>query len=119
MPKNRDTSVLLFFGHVLKTPAVDKGVYYLLANTLSGREDDLLSDITFALNEKSLTGRYAQFYKITSYTDHKLEELWALHSPYEFAKRHKDFLKDLSEFLFGRTRWKFTDDGLIECAQPI
>ena len=117
--KNRDIYVEIYFGYVLKNAAGDKGIDDLLADTLSGKEGDLLKDIAYALNEKLLTGEYVRFHKITTYTDHKLEELWALHSPYEFAKLHKDFLKDLPEFLFGRTRWKFTEDGKIESAQPI
>ena len=62
-------------------------------------EGELQKDIAYTLNEKNLNGKYVRFHKITTYTDHKLEELWALHSPYEFAKLHKDFLKDLPEFL--------------------
>lgn len=117
--KNRELYVEIYFGHVRKNPAQDKGIDDLLANTLSGKENELLEDIDYCMNEKDLAGKYVQFHKITTCTDYKLEELWCLHSPNEFARLHKDILKDLPEFLIGRNRWRFNDKGELESAQPI
>lgn len=58
-------------------------------------------------------------FKITGFTDHRLMELWCLHSHEAFAERHKDLLKNLPEFLFNRYRWKFDEDGKVVSAQPF
>ena len=36
-----------------------------------------------------------------------------------FAERHKEILKNLPEFLFGRYRWKFDENGKVVLAQPF
>lgn len=117
--KNRDLYVEVYFGYVLKNDKGDKGVDDLLANTLAGHEEKLMEDVQYCMNEKEMVGQYVQFHKITVFTDHKLEELWSLHNPQEFALKHKDILKDLPEFIIGRHKWRFTEDGNIESAQPI
>lgn len=117
--KNRDIYVEAFIGHVNKNSAGDKGIDDLLANTLRGKESDLVDDIYFALNDKKGLGKYVELFKITTWTDFKLMELWALHSHEAFAQRHKDILKELPEFVFGRYRWKFDDEGRVVLAQPF
>lgn len=116
---NRSLFVEIYFGYVLKNEHGDKGVDDLLANTLAGSEDKLKEDIDFCINEKNLSGSYVQLHKITSYTDYKLEEIWNLHNPLEFAQKHKEVLQDLPEFSIGRHKWRFNEKGEIESAQPI
>lgn len=58
-------------------------------------------------------------FKVTTWTDHKLQELWGLHSHEVFAERHADLLRNLPEFLFGRYRWKFDEHGKVILAQPF
>lgn len=117
--KNRELYIEIFFGYVLKNQHDDKGIDDLLSNSLAGKEDELKKDIDFCINEKSLLGTYVQLHKITTYTDHKLEEIWSLHNPQEFAQKHKNVLKDLPEFSIGRHKWRFGESGEIESAQPI
>ena len=117
--KNRDLYVEAFIGHINKNEAEDKGLDDLLANTLKGKEDELAKDIEFACNDKRGLGKYVEMIKVTGFTDHKLAELWCLHSHEAFAARHKELLQGLPEFLFGKYRWKFDEDGKVVLAQPF
>lgn len=117
--KNRNIYVEIFVGHVLKNEAGDKGVDDLLANTLRDHEEELAADMEFACNEKKGCGKYVEMFKVTTWTDHKLQELWCLHSHEAFANRHKDILRNLPEFLFSRYRWKFDEHGKVVLAQPF
>ena len=102
--KNRNIFVEIFVGHINKNEAGDKGLDDLLANSLRGKEEELAADIEFACNEKKGLGKYIEMFKVTTWTDHKLQELWGLHSHEVFAERHADLLRNLPEFLFGRYR---------------
>ena len=117
--KNRDIYLEIFVGHIRKNDAGDKGLDDLLANTLLGKEDELAADFDYACNDKKGSGQYVEMFKITGFTDHRLMELWCLHSHEAFAERHKDLLKNLPEFLFNRYRWKFDEDGKVVSAQPF
>lgn len=119
MLKNRNIYVDIFIGHINKNEAGDKGVDDLLANSLQGKENELATDIEFACNEKKGLGKHVEMFKVTTWTDHKLLELWCLHSHEAFANRHKEILRNLPEFLFGRYRWKFDESGNIVSAQPF
>lgn len=117
--KNRDLYVEAYVGHVRKNEAGDKGIDDLLANSLKGREDELREDLAFAVNDKKGQGQFVEVFKVTTWTDFKLMELWGLHSHEVFAQRHRDILKELPEFVFGRYRWKFDEDGHVVSAQPF
>jgi len=116
--KNRDIYVEIYFGHVNHIGS-DKGIDDLLTNSLRGHEADFIKDFNFLINEKNLSGQYSQVFKITSWSDHKLEEVWCLDSPQKFAERHLEQLKNLPEFLIGRYRWKYDDSGNLVSAQPF
>lgn len=117
--KNRDIYVEIYVGHINKNDAGDKGLDDLLANSLKGKEETLSKDIEFAVNDKKGLGQHVEMFKVTTWTDHKLQELWCLHSHVAFAQHHKDILKNLPEFLFGRYRWKFDESGEVVLAQPF
>ena len=117
--KNRDIYVEIFIGHIRKNEAGDKGLDDLLANTLRNREKELAEDFNYACNDKRGGGRFVEMFKVTTSTDHKLAELWCLHSHEAFAERHKEILKNLPEFLFGRYRWKFDENGKVVLAQSF
>lgn len=117
--KGRDIYVEIYIGHVNKTESNDKGIDDLLANTLKNRESILADDIEKAITEKSKLGKYVTLYKITSWTDHKLEELWSLNNPQKFAEAHKSVLMNLPEFKIGRHLWRFNENGQFVSAQPI
>lgn len=116
---NRNIWVEIYAGHINKNEAQDKGLDDLLANTLAGKEDDLIKDIDILINEKNLTGKYVQLFKITTCTEHKLQELWSLQSPQKFAEAHRDILVNLPEFKIGKHKWRFDESGVLESAQPI
>ncbi len=116
--KNQNIYVEIYIGHT-KAVGNDKGIDDLLAHTLKGREDDFLKDFNKLINEKSLDGEYCQLFKITSWTDHKLEEIWALDNVTRFAEMHRDELIELPEFMFGRHKWKFNEKGELVFAQPF
>lgn len=111
--------VEILFGYVLKNEANDKGIDDLLANTLKKDPDALAKDIADARNRKPMTGSYVQLYKISTYSDNKLMELWHLQAPKDFALQYIEQLKDLPEFTFGGRRYRFNDAGEFESAQPI
>lgn len=116
--KNRNIYVEIWLGHT-KAVGGDKGIDDLLANTLKGNEGALKEDIEKACNAKDHDGKYVQLWKITSWTDHKLEEIWSIDSAQNFANAHKDILAQMPEFCIGRHQWKFDDEGNLCLAQPF
>ena len=119
MLKNRGVMVEIYIGHINKNDEGDKGLDDLLADKLAGHEDELAKDIEFACNEKSGVGQYVEMFKITTWNDQKLKELWNLQSHEKFAEQHKDVLAGLPEFLFGRYAWKFDESGKLVSASPF
>lgn len=117
--KNRGIYIEIYIGHVQKNEKKDKGIDDLLSNSLKDNPDTLIEDINYLINEKNLAGKYVQLYKITSWTDAKLEELWHLNNPTQFAKAHEETLRALPEFRIGKHIWRFNQDGNIESAQPL
>lgn len=117
--ENREISVEIYVGHVQPNEAKDKGIDDLLANSLRGKEEELLNDLNYLINEKDMTGRYIQLFKITAVNDTKIQEIWHLNNPTAFAKAHIDVLRNLPKFRIGRHVWRFTEKGEIESAQPV
>lgn len=117
--KSRQIFVEIYFGHVNKNEVDDKGIDDLLTNSLKGKEDQILKDLHDLQCNKDLTGKYLTLYKITTLTDHKIEEFWHLNNPASFAKAHKDILKNLPEFRIGKHAWKFDGNGEFVSAQPL
>lgn len=116
---NRQLYVETYVGNISKNEKGDKGIDDLLSNTLKGKEADLLADINYLIYEKNLTGKFIKLNKVTTWTDNKLEEIWNLNNPQNFANKHKALLKHLPEFRIGKHKWRFNDTGEIESAQPI
>lgn len=118
MLKNRGIMVEIYLGHINKNEAGDKGLDDLLANTLFGREEELVQDFEFACNERSGAGKYVEMFKITSLNDHRLMEFWNLQSHEKFAEQHRELLQELPEFIIGRQAWKFDENGKLVSALP-
>lgn len=116
--KNEELYVEIYIGHVFRHND-DKGIDDLLAHTLAGKESALLDDLNHLINEKNLTGTYLQLFKITSWSDHKLEELWGIDNVQRFADMHREELMQMPEFLFQRHKWKFNENGEVVLAQPF
>ncbi len=117
--KNRGLYLEIFVGHVIKNQNGDKGIDDLLTKTLAGKENELVKDLNHLQNEKDLTGKYLQLFKITLMGDLKLQELWALDNPASFATRHREVLKELPEFKIGKHQWRFNDEGELENTRPL
>lgn len=117
--KGREIYVEIYIGHVKPNIKSDKGIDDLLANTLKDDPSKLKDDIDTLFNTKNLTGEYLRLFKITTWTDSKLEEIWNLNNPVKFAADHFDILKNLPEFRLGRHIWKINEKGDLESAQPL
>lgn len=117
--ENREIFIETYVGHVQANAGGDKGIDDLLANTLKGAEETLLKDLNWLINEKKLTGKYLQLFKITAVNDTKIREIWNLNNPTTFAKAHYDVLRSLPKFRIGRHIWKFDEDGEMISAQPL
>jgi len=117
--KNREIWIDVYFGHVNRNEADDKGIDDLLTNTLNGREQELVDDINLLVNEKNLTGKHLTFYKITTATDNKIMSYWHLDHPARFAEAHKEILRNMPEFKLGKHKWRFNEEGEFESAQPL
>lgn len=117
--KNQNIYVEVFYGHVLKNEAQDKGIDDLLTNSLKGKEEELLQDLTAARNEKSMLGKYVQLYKITSVNDEKIKMQFSLESPQTFCKLHYEELKDLAAFTYNGRKYRFNEKKELESAQPV
>lgn len=116
---SRSLHLEIFIGNVKENEKGDKGIDDLLANSLKGKEEELKADIDYLINERSLSGKYLQLHKITTLSDSKIADLWSLNNASDFAKVHRNVLKNLPEFRIGKYRWRFNETGDIESAQPI
>lgn len=117
--KNRDIFVEIYVGHTQKNDFDEKGIDDLLAGSLAGKEAELMQDFNYLINEKNLTGKYLQLYRISGYTDYKLSAIWGLDSVKHFAELHKSILARLPEFRYGGNRWRINGAGNIESAQAL
>lgn len=117
--KNRDIFVEIYVGHTQKNTYDEKGIDDLLAGSLSGKENELMEDFNVLINEKNLTGKYLQLYRISGYTDYKLSAIWGLDSIKRFAEMHKELLARLPEFRYGGNRWRINSAGNLESAQAL
>lgn len=109
----------IYFAHVKHNENNDKGIDDLFVNTLKGRENELLDDVNKAINEKSGSGQFLQFYKITTQPETKIIEIWGLNDAQAFILKHKSKLETLNEFKFNHVKWRFTPEGKLELSQPL
>lgn len=117
--RNQQLEVEVYYGHVLKNEKQDKGIDDLLADTLKGKEDDLLKDIEKAKNEKQHLGQYVQLYKITTASDAQIRDHFYLQSAQTFCEHYKEELKHLRKFVCKGREWAFNEKGELESAQPV
>ena len=116
---NQQIYVEVFYGHVIKNEAGDKGIDDLLTNTLRGREETLAEDIRTALNTNLLTGTYVQLYNITETSTTKIKEHFFLTSAQVFCEHYKDQLKVLREFVCMGWKYKFNEKEELVSASPV
>jgi len=117
--ENLEIYLEIYFATINKNPAGDKGIDDLLTNSLKKKEKLFYDDVNMAINEKEGKGEYVHINKITTISDGKLLELWALNSADAFASKYKEELKDLREFKIGKHRWRFNEEDALELAQPL
>lgn len=95
-----------------------KGIDDLLAAN-KDKEQEIVNDFQFALNEKSGEGKYVHAYKTTAINDIQLMEIWQIHNLKAFVEKYAETLKSLPEFTFSRHRYKFDENGQVVLAQPL
>ena len=116
---NQNIYVEIYYGHVKKNDAGDKGVDDLLTGSLQGKEDELAKDIQHALHENLLGGQWVQLYNITEATTTKIKEQFYLTSAQVFCEHYKDQLKDLREFICMGWKYRFDEKGELVSASPV
>lgn len=106
-------------GHVVSHGG-DKGIDDLLANTLKGEEDRMLIDLESTLDrQRNMRGTYCELFKIGTWTDHRLSELWGLGDIHTFCSIHRAELKLLPEFRYRNHLWKMDENGEPVTAEPF
>ncbi len=116
---NQQIYVEVYYGHVRKNDAGDKGIDDLLTNSLKGKEDSLREDIDTAMHQNLLQGTYVQLYNITEVTTTKIKEQFFLTSAQVFCEQYKDQLKVLREFICMGWKYKFNEKGELVSASPV
>lgn len=95
-------NVDIWFGHINKNEAGDKGIDDLLTNSLKGREDDFKEDIDNALIAHDGKGDFVTLHNISTMSDYQILDFWHLNSKQEFFDNHIDILTALKSFRFDR-----------------
>lgn len=116
---NQNIYVEIFYGHVLKNDAGDKGIDDLLTNSLRGKEQELADDIKFAMHENLLAGKYVQLYNITEVSPTRIKEQFHLTSAQVFCEHYKDELKNLREFRCMGWKYRFNEKDELVSASPV
>lgn len=112
-----DLNVEIFIGHTISHNG-DKGIDDLLANTLKGREEELLADIDHLMTQKVMTGTYIHLDKVSTMKDAQLMRLWGLENVQSFAEMHLQELSVLPEFTFRGHRYRI-DGGKAVLAEAF
>ncbi len=117
--QNQSIYLEIYFGYINSNEANDKGIDDLLTNTLKGQEHSLKDDIKTAKVAAECKGEFVSLHKITTMPDGQLYKIWSLDSAKSFAEKYKDQLNDLREFKIGKHKWRFSETGEFESAQPL
>lgn len=117
--ENMEIFLDLYFAHINKSDAGEKGIDDVLAGSMKKKERDFTEDLDQAILTREGKGKYTTVHKITTMSDGKMLGLWSLASVEGFAEKYKDQLKELREFRFRRHRWRFGDNDELELAQPL
>ena len=110
---NLKIDVEAWWGHVNDNPAGDKGVDDLLTGTLKDRESLLIEDAEKAMHTPQGAGEYVTIKKISTMTDMRIRDIWALNDDQEFFNRHREQLAGLETFRLGRVRYKVADGQMV------
>lgn len=107
--RNINLDVEAWWGHVNQNDFCDKGVDDLLCNTLKSRENELMHDADIAMNSVNGSGQFVSIVKVSTLTDFKIRDIWALNDHQEFFNRHFSRLSTVSSFRLGGVRYKVED----------
>lgn len=99
----------IWFAHVNKNEAGDKGLDDLLCNTLKDSPDTLVDEIRNTMLSHDGKGEHLDCFNVTSYSDTKIMTIWDLGSKDDFFARHEDRLLQLKTFQFGGVFYKVVD----------
>lgn len=102
----------IWFAHINKNEAGDKGIDDLLVNTLKGSEHILNEDIKTAMIAHDGKAEHIDIINVTSFSDSKIRSLWHLDNKDDFFQRHSDRLLSLKSFKFGNAFYKVQDGNI-------
>lgn len=106
----------LMVGEIYPTRDKEEGEEPL---TLIGKEKQLKEDFEQTMNVKNGEGKYINCIKISGFSEYHLRELFGLHDPNEFVKKHLDVLKTLPVFYYGKQKFKIDENNEMVLDQPI
>lgn len=117
--RNLSINLEIYFGALRLGVESEKGIDDLLAGSLKGKEKDFVADVEETMNAKGSEGAYVYLHKITALTDYQLKDFWNLNSAADFAQNYKEILSTIPEFTISRTRYRFSEAGEFELAEPL
>jgi|GEM_PF-129462 len=116
---NNDIYLKIFFAYVKDNPGKDKGIDDLLTNSMKSRENELKDLANKAMVDPKGDAEWLQFHNITTVSEYKLMEFWALQNVDAFAHKYKEQLKDIPKWKFKGIEWRINEHGKLELAQPL
>lgn len=96
-----------------------KGVDDLMESGLI-TDDEMRSAIDNGI--KGYDHEYVKFYDLTTLEDAKIDAIWHVNSPTDFAEHYKDQIIALygnESFKLGKHRHRFNEEGVLEFDQPL
>ena len=108
---NVGVSVDVWFGHVNKNEAGEKGIDDLLCGTLKGSEDTLAEEIRTVMATHDGHGTHIDLHKISVLTDFQIMDFWKLRDRDAFFSLHASELESLTWFKFGKIKYQKSESG--------
>lgn len=107
-------AVDIYWGHVNKNEAGDKGVDDLLVGSMKGQEDKLMDFVRDAMLAHDGRSTWFNIHKITTVNDRQIEDFWLLNDTAEFYKLHAERLKDVDTFRIRNIAYKVENGELVQ-----
>ncbi|MDI1233160.1 MAG: hypothetical protein PSX81_02635 [bacterium] len=116
---NNNIDVNVHFSYILPNENKDKGMDDLLANTLKGKESDLLAEYAMLLNTPHGSGTYVNTHNISVMSASKLQEIFKIGTKDQFVEANFNYLKELEKFNYNGTWLKIDDNCKDVMAQAL
>lgn len=108
---NVGSNVDVWFAHLNENDNDEKGIDDLLTGSLKGKEHLLADEFRQTMKSHNGIGEHANFHKISSLTDYQILEFWSLRNKDNFFEIHKERLKELTNFRFGKVYYRRDENG--------